>query len=158
MRMWDFRRLQMIIFIILHLNDAFPTRLTRLKSSHLSVFKLWSNRGEGSFLELEEDSSKGNSRPPIIPFDFAREDVPDAKVQAIVSELEREKAKKPNPFSSSDRPTGYANDISMEDDSDIIDRSPDVPPAGSDDEDWVPTNDRSAMKMLQDIYIVPLDS
>ena len=96
----------------------------------------------------EEDVAKDMSRPPVIPFDFAREDLPDKKVKEIISMLEKEKVKvreelvpspSRNPYIVDDRPTGYEIDTSD------VDSEPDwVPSASMDD----------SLKFLKNVYIV----
>jgi hypothetical protein len=57
----------------------------------------------------EEEKAKQLSRPPIIPFDFARDDLPDKKVQELVKFVEQEKSALENKNKENNKPEVYSN-------------------------------------------------
>lgn len=136
-------RLFVYSFLIIFAQSLRRLELLPRRASRLSALDDKESGGDE-----EEINARAMSRPPIIPFDFAREDLPDKRVTAIKDMLEKEKVKEtntsvppppvpsPNPYASNDRPTGYANDI-------------------DDDPDWVPSAPKDDFqKVLKDIYIV----
>ena len=95
----------------------------------------------------EEENANAMSRPPVIPFDFAREDMPDAKTTQIMKDIEKNKllaASREERRAEAielEQPTGYANDMDESDN----------------DTTWIPSAKKDdSLKFLKDVYIVKI--